>query len=80
MSNGSDRRLCSVLNCPQTATEEEHGSSEHWRFTVLYCDEHWRELSKGVPVGPVGLDGSRIVIEPTGTAELRTGGVIGAPD
>jgi hypothetical protein len=65
----AEHRPCSVSNCARHAIDSERAESEHWIITIHYCDEHARELKKGVPVGPVGLDASRLEVEPKGTRE-----------
>ena len=51
---------CSINGCANLATFSEVGESSHWRFLVHYCAEHHREIELGTPVGPVGIDSSRI--------------------
>jgi hypothetical protein len=68
--------LCSINACTRPATHEERGESAHWRFTVRYCDEHHREIEQGTPVGPVGIDASRIEVEAKGADEPSTGGIL----
>jgi hypothetical protein len=63
--------LCSVENCPQAATESELAESEHWTVVMPLCDEHARELRKGTPLGPVGLDPCRFEVKSKGTTELK---------
>ena len=79
MTNETEHRPCSITACPLPSIEIEEAISEHWRFQVSYCAEHAREIRKGVPVGPVGLDPTRIVIEPLGTAEPQPSGLMPGP-
>ena len=67
---------CSINSCPNPATTEEVGESEHWRFVVHYCQEHQREIEKGTPVGPVGIDVTRIEVRALGTEEPALGGIM----
>jgi hypothetical protein len=67
-------RLCCLLNCPNTAVTTEEGELEHWRVSIAYCDEHARELRQGTPLGPVGIDSSRVEVRPKGVAGPQTGG------
>jgi hypothetical protein len=64
---------CSINACPRPATSEEAGQSQHWSFTVRYCDEHRRELEKGVPVGAVGIDPALVEVHALGTEEPVAG-------
>jgi hypothetical protein len=70
--DGHESRQCCIMNCPQPATESESAHTEHWRLILHYCDEHARELRKGTPLGPVGIDPSRIEVQSKGTQELPT--------
>ncbi len=71
--NNDTTVLCSVNGCPSPAEFEEVGQSEHWRFIVRYCSEHQRQTELGTPVGPVGLDSSRVEIHSRGIDEAQTG-------
>jgi hypothetical protein len=64
------------MNCQRSAMHAEDVNSEHWRFVVLYCDEHWRELNKGVPLGPMGIDRERVVIESLEAVVPQAGGLL----
>lgn len=66
---------CSINNCPSPATHEETAVSAHWRFVVRYCAEHQRQISLGTPVGPVGIDSSRVDVTPLGAEEPQIGGI-----
>ncbi len=76
MNENNDDKPCCIMNCTLPAMHMEETSSEHWRFVVLYCGEHWRELSKGVPLGPMGIDRERIVIESLGTMVPQASGLL----
>ena len=65
-----DKQLCSMNNCPSPAVHGESAVTPHWTVTILYCAEHHRELEKGTPLGPLGVDPARLVVEPLGTKEL----------
>ena len=65
------RAICSVNHCPQPATITEKAESEHWRIVINYCDEHAREIDKGTPLGPVGLDPARLEVTSRGTEETK---------
>ena len=65
-----EKTICSMNNCPQTAVHGESAASEHWLVTILYCAEHYRELRQGTPLGPLGVDPARVVVEPLGRREL----------
>jgi hypothetical protein len=67
---------CSINACPRPATHEEIGESVHWRFVVYYCDEHHREAELGTPLGPVGIDVTRIEVHGLGAEEPETGGIL----
>ncbi len=79
MTNQDEHQLCSITACPLPAKETEIAASEHWLVKIFYCGEHAREMGKGIPLGPVGLDCERLVVEPVGTTELKTGGALPAP-
>ncbi len=64
---------CSINACPRPATFEEVGESAHWRFVVRYCNEHSREIEKGTPLGPVGIDTTRVEVVALGTEEPVAG-------
>jgi hypothetical protein len=64
------KALCSMNNCPSPAVHGESGATPHWLVTVLYCAEHYHEIEKGTPLGPMGVDPSRVVVEPLGTKDL----------
>jgi hypothetical protein len=66
-----DSPKCSINLCPNPSAHQERIESKYWRFTVHYCREHHRELEKGTPLGPLGLDCSHITIEPMGESELK---------
>ena len=72
------KTLCSISHCSRTAVESERAETDHWVIVIHYCDEHMRELNRGVPVGPVGLDNSRIEVQPKGKAEPESGGTLHA--
>jgi hypothetical protein len=72
--NAHVSRLCSVNHCTSPATYQEVGESEYWQFFVHYCDEHHREISLGTPVGPVGLDPTRVQIQARGIEKPIAGG------
>jgi hypothetical protein len=67
---------CSINHCPRPATHHEVGESTHWRFFVQYCDEHHREAELGTPLGPVGIDASRVQVHAKGVEEPATGGIL----
>lgn len=67
---------CSINACPRPATFEEFGESAHWRFIVHYCNEHYREIEKGTPVGPVGIDITRVDVEGRGAEAPALGGIM----
>ena len=67
----SSEFLCSIRNCPRPASETERAESEHWVVTIAYCYEHARELKQGVPLGPMGIDAARLLVEPKGTADVE---------
>ena len=75
MNENNEGRLCSMMNCARQSVTSEEGRSERWRFVVYYCDEHRREVEKGVPVGPMGVDPARTSVLPIGTTEMLTGSV-----
>jgi hypothetical protein len=58
--------------------EHEQGGSQHGLFTVFCCDEHGRELAKGVPVGHNGL--ARNDLGPKGSSVPQPGAGISAFD
>ena len=62
-------KSCSISNCPLPATATEVGESEHWRFTVYYCHEHARETGQGTPLGPVGIDATRVEVSARGNED-----------
>ena len=64
---------CSINACQRPATSEDTGQSPHWRFTVRYCDEHRREIEKGVPVGAVGIAPALVEVHAVGTEEPFAG-------
>jgi hypothetical protein len=65
---------CSITNCLEQAVQEERGESEHWQFVIHYCHEHARQLNLGTPLGPAGLDASKLDVVPKGVKEPATGG------
>lgn len=65
--------VCSMNACPRPATYEETGESAHWRFVVHYCAEHYRAIEKGTPLGPVGIDVTRVDVRSLGTDEPVAG-------
>ena len=67
---------CSINNCPNTAVSEEIGESAHWLYVVHYCQEHHRQIEKGTPVGPVGIDVTRIEVRAKGVEEPVVGGIL----
>jgi hypothetical protein len=67
---------CSVNNCTRLATHQEVGESAHWLFFVHYCEEHHRQLERGTPVGPVGIDSNRVQIHARGIEEPVAGGIL----
>lgn len=74
--NSDTTGLCSINHCPRPALHEETGESDHWRFVVRYCDEHHRELELGTPLGPAGVDTSRLTVQAKGVKEPQTGGIL----
>jgi hypothetical protein len=75
MSN-AESKPCSVVNCPQIATEIEVAESEHWMFAAYFCDEHAREMAKGVPLGVAGLDTSRLEVRSKGTEDPQVAATV----
>jgi hypothetical protein len=73
--NSDNTQPCSVRACTGTATHEEVASSAHWTVVISYCDEHYRSLELGTPLGPVGIDPSRLQVQPVGVSEPQTGGI-----
>ena len=71
-------RLCCISNCPLPGTDMERSESEHWTVIIHYCHEHARELHQGTPLGPVGVDPSRLEVEPKGTKVPEIGGMLHA--
>jgi hypothetical protein len=61
------RETCSVNFCPAPAVHTEYGEVGHWFVTIFYCDEHANTLKEGTPLGPVGIDVSKLRVEPLGT-------------
>ena len=68
--------LCSVNNCPRPATSREVGESTRWLFFVQYCDEHQRQAELGTPLGPVGINASRVEVHAKGVEEPAVGGIL----
>lgn len=66
---------CSLNNCANLATYQEIGESDRWLFYVQYCDEHRRQAELGTPLGPLGIDPTRIVVRAKGIEEPVTGGI-----
>ena len=64
MTTESELRPCSIRDCPRDAVFTEMGDLRNWAVLVHYCDEHARELEKGVPMGGLGIDGSRVEFRP----------------
>ena len=69
--SANDTPSCSINLCPNPGIHDEMAQTEHWRFTVHYCREHHRELEKGTPLGPLGLDCSHVTMAPLGETELK---------
>jgi hypothetical protein len=63
--------VCSINLCGNPGVHEESVASSHWLFTVHYCREHHREISNGTPLGPLGIDASRVTVQALGTTELK---------
>ena len=61
-------RVCSINRCVNAATAEESGRIGRWDVTIFYCHEHARELREGTPLGPAGIDGSKVSIDPVGSS------------
>lgn len=70
----TEERLCSLHNCPSEAVRVEEGKVGRWRVRIFYCYEHARALEQGTPLGPLGIDPSRLDVEPVGVSEPRPGG------
>ena len=69
MEAPNEDRLCSLNRCASKAVDHDIGDVGPWVVTVFYCREHARQLREGTPLGPVGIDSSRVLVEPTGTTE-----------
>lgn len=69
--SANDTPACSVNLCPNPSEHQETAETAHWRFTVHYCREHYRELENGTPLGPLGLDAAHVTIEPLGTTDFQ---------
>ena len=67
-------KICSIRNCLAEITEFESGKLTHWAVTTCYCHEHFRELQAGTPLGPVGVDPSKVEVESLGVNIPITGG------
>ena len=65
----NEDQLCSLNNCPNKAVDHDAGDVGPWVVTLFYCDEHARHLREGTPLGPLGLDSSRLRVEATETSE-----------
>jgi hypothetical protein len=78
MENQESPPICCIQACPATATSVELGETANWLVFLPYCDEHAREIEKGTPVGPVGIDSSRVQIVPRGRSEPNTAGSLHA--
>jgi len=65
----TNKRQCSLNNCPNPALHAETATTAHWLITISYCAEHHRELEKGTPLGPAGIDASRLQVEPLGVKD-----------
>jgi hypothetical protein len=78
-ANDAPAHNCSINLCINSATHEDVLENERWRFVVHYCREHYREIEKGTPVGPLGLNPANITIEAQGTTDLRMPGNQASP-
>ena len=69
-----DKPLCSITACPEPAVDSDQDEVGPWLVTIFYCSEHARERDEGTPLGPVGVDSSRVRVEALGTSEPQAGG------
>jgi hypothetical protein len=65
-------QTCSMNQCPNPAVSEDQGRVGGWDVTIFYCHEHAREMREGTPVGPLGIDASKVRIDPVGAGEPAT--------
>jgi hypothetical protein len=63
MADNETYETCSISRCMSAALHSEYAQVGHWFVTIFYCDEHYRELNAGTPLGPIGIDPSKIRIE-----------------
>ncbi len=73
MADNAIRETCSISRCMSPAVHSEYGQVGHWFVTIFYCDEHARELNEGDPLGPIGIDSSRVRIESYDDQEIPNG-------
>lgn len=64
---------CSIDHCPNIATHAETATLGSWYVTAHFCDEHYREMEKGTPLGGLTLSGERLVVEPLNAGSPATG-------
>ena len=55
---------CSIDHCPQPGVYSETAPLGQWLVTAYFCDEHQRELEKGIPMGGLTLNTNRLLVEP----------------
>jgi hypothetical protein len=67
-----ETRTCALNRCPNAAVTEEAGRIGGWNIVIPYCDEHARQMREGTPVGPLGIDPAKVVIEPVGADQPAT--------
>ncbi len=67
MEESKTRETCSINGCPSAAVHTEFGEVGGWFVTIFYCDEHARQMREGTPLGPVGIDSSKLRVEPLGS-------------
>lgn len=73
MAESETRETCSISRCLSPAVHSEYGEVGHWFVTIFYCEEHYRELEQGVPLGPIGVDPAYVRVESTGRTEIPQG-------
>ena len=73
MTESETRETCSISRCLSPAVHSEFGEVGHWFVTIFYCDEHYRQLQAGTPLGPIGVDNERIRVETTGRESIPEG-------
>jgi hypothetical protein len=69
--SAQDTPACSINFCINPGVHEESAASAHWLFTVHYCAEHHREIANGTPLGPVGVDPTRVKVQTLGATDLK---------